>query len=254
MRLLLSLACFEPDDLTDASAHRRLDGLDALVAALSGVDDRHDADLTALSARLDALEQELAVTRAENTARGEELAAADEARAQLEDDLQVLAASQSDLMARVDAMVVDPSVAALADVVQVNDAGDVVFSGVNVYVQSGAGATHAAPNGKGNLILGYAEGAGDELRTGSHTLVAGIDLDWQSRWGIVMGRDHVLSGDGALILGGEGSTVSAAGAGSVGGHQHTVTHRNAVNVAGARTSSSVECGFRASGTNAGSGC
>lgn len=39
MLLLLSLACFEPDDLTDVSAQRRLDGLDALVAALSGVDE-----------------------------------------------------------------------------------------------------------------------------------------------------------------------------------------------------------------------
>lgn len=224
MLLLLALACFEPDDLTDASAHRRIDGLVALVAALTGVDGRHDAGLAALSARLDTLEQELAVTRAENTALAEELAAADEARA------------------------------LLADVLHVNDAGDVVFSGVNVYVQSGAGATDAEPNGKGNLILGYAEGAGGELRTGSHTLVAGIDLDWQSRWGVVMGRDHVLAGDGALLLGGEGSAVTAAGAGSIGGHQHTVTHRNAVNVAGARTSSSVECGFRASGTNAGSGC
>src|SRR5204863_296283 len=55
----------------------------------------------------------------------------------------------------------------------------VIFSGANVYVQSGSGATDGAVNGLGNLIVGYDEtadylGYGESDRSGSHNLVVGM--------------------------------------------------------------------------------
>src|SRR5687767_725294 len=52
---------------------------------------------------------------------------------------------------------------------------DVFFEGCNVHIRSGSGATNAAVNGLGNLIIGYNEDTISPFppaqRTGSHNLV-----------------------------------------------------------------------------------
>jgi hypothetical protein len=107
----------------------------------------------------------------------------------------------------------------------------VVFTGANVYVQSGSGTTDGTVNGLGNLIIGYAEdAAGDDDRTGSHNLVLGREHSWTSYGGIVAGYDNTLTGAGASVLGGEQNLASAAYATVLGGY---------INVADAEWSSIV---------------
>jgi hypothetical protein len=289
MILLALLGCFEPAPTTDDAARTRLDVVERAHAALAtSVEDlgaRIDATLTSLSGEVRALEARHEEARQADSAR-------DEALAMVAARLEALEGRHADEVAALEARIValeaenealaDEAAAARADLddlaaevadlrdappggvsadllaldaaLSVDTAGDLLLDGINLYVRSGAGATDATPNGKGNLILGYAEGTGTELRTGSHTLVAGTGLDWRGRWGLVLGVDHVLSGDGGALLGGDANTVSGTGAVAVGGHANTVTHLDAVNAAGARRSSDVDCGFRASGTSAGSGC
>ena len=116
----------------------------------------------------------------------------------------------------------------LADYLVVDTATDsVVFSGANVYVRSGGGATDAAVNGLGNLIVGYGtdEGTSDD-RTGSHNLVIGDDHAWSSYAGLVAGYANTLSGPYASVTGGWANTASGQRASVSGGgtwHQSTVS-------------------------------
>lgn len=89
---------------------------------------------------------------------------------------------------------------------------NVVFSGVNIHIQNGAGATYLA-NGLGNLIIGYDEFPGplDEQRvwrqgdrSGSHNLVLGgknrfTNLSVAS---IVTGFENIVDGPSGMMLGG----------------------------------------------------
>jgi hypothetical protein len=88
---------------------------------------------------------------------------------------------------------------------QVDGQPSVVFSGVNLYVQSGAGGTNSTPNGVGNLIVGYNERPGSGVvRTGSHNLVVGRDHSFGSYGGVVFGLGNSISGKYATVLGGNG--------------------------------------------------
>ena len=54
------------------------------------------------------------------------------------------------------------------------DGDNVVFEKCNVYIRNGSGKTDGAVNGLGNLIIGYNETTGENLkRMGSHNLVIG---------------------------------------------------------------------------------
>jgi len=82
----------------------------------------------------------------------------------------------------------------------------IIFKGVNVHVQSGAGATVDATTGLGNLIIGYnepAQGGVGLNRTGSHNLVGGQMNSFSSSGGLVFGSNNKLSGRFAAVLGGE---------------------------------------------------
>jgi len=65
---------------------------------------------------------------------------------------------------------------------------DMVISGANLYVNSGAGSTDAPVNGLGNVVIGYNElrGTGDDRR-GSHNLVVGRGNNYASFGGIAGG-------------------------------------------------------------------
>jgi hypothetical protein len=109
-------------------------------------------------------------------------------------------------------------------------ANTLVFSGMNLQLKSGAGSTAAAPNGLGNLIIGYNENPG--AQTGSHNLVLGNRQSFTSYGGIVAGQGNTLSGPFASILAGTLNQVTAPLGAVIGG---------CGNLAGAGSTSNGSC-------------
>lgn len=128
---------------------------------------------------------------------------------------------------------------------------DVVFSGCNVYVQNGAGATNTA-NGVGNLIVGYNEssatytdtagvvvdGTTSAAHSGSHNLVVGPGHTASSYGGIVAGLGNTASGKFATATGGYDNTASGTGAVVVGGEGNEVSGTFAAIISGADNTAS----------------
>ncbi len=105
------------------------------------------------------------------------------------------------------------------------------FTGVNVQVVNGLGATNGSPNddgsvdplvtrtnGLGNLIVGYQEGrpAGND-RTGSHNLVVGLGQSYSSFGGLIAGGLNTVSGPYGSVTAGTGNTASGVLASVTGG-------------------------------------
>jgi hypothetical protein len=90
----------------------------------------------------------------------------------------------------------------------------VIFSGANVHIRSGSGATDDSGTlmGLGNLIVGYNEPrnpdlvpnqiACDRAYTGSHNIVAGFGNVVQSYGGLVAGQQNCIGSAYSSILGG----------------------------------------------------
>ncbi len=123
------------------------------------------------------------------------------------------------------------------------------FTGVNVQIVNGEGQTLGAPNGLGNLVLGYNEPGTSwtHHRTGSHSLVVGPGHTWQGCANLLVGEGHavnlgydplvapadgcalvggamnVAGSDGAACLGGTGNAAWALGSVVVGGQGNGVT-------------------------------
>ena len=74
------------------------------------------------------------------------------------------------------------------------------FSGVNVQVVNGEGATQEI-NGVGNLVIGYDEHTPGDKQTGSHNLVVGEGQEFTSFGGIVGGIDNAITGREAFAVG-----------------------------------------------------
>jgi hypothetical protein len=87
---------------------------------------------------------------------------------------------------------------------------DIVFTGCNVQVVSGAGITNAATNGTGNLIVGYNENSSNYARTGSHNLVVGPNNGYSSYGGFVAGQFNQISGVAASVSGGDTNVASGS--------------------------------------------
>ena len=216
---LLTVACTPEQAPTQAPT----DDDSALTARIDALESLHAADVAALEARIAALESD-------NAALLTAAADATEAIADVEARIGALESSGGSSTA---------ALSRLSEVLAVDSGGDLFLDGVNLSIRSGAGATDATPNGKGNLILGYSESYGAESRTGSHTLIVGPYHSWTAAWGIVAGEQNGLYADGGALIGGFGNTV---------------THANAVDAGGTGVTSSYTCGFRGSGLQSGSGC
>lgn len=117
----------------------------------------------------------------------------------------------------------------LFDYVSVDTGTDsVVFTGANVYVQSGSGATDAAVNGLGNLIVGYGEdgtyfGGSASDRGGSHNLVVGGGASYTSYGGFVAGYLNTVNGSYSSVSGGAGNYASHYGTSVSGGSGNFAT-------------------------------
>jgi len=111
--------------------------------------------------------------------------------------------------------VLEEYIAALQHCLSVDmDSDAAVFSGCNVYVQSGSGSTNddedgtlggeggGALTGLGNLIVGYDEDDGASVKDGSHNLVVGSYHSYTSYGGFVVGFENTVSAPGAAVSGG----------------------------------------------------
>lgn len=97
---------------------------------------------------------------------------------------------------------------------------DVFINGANLHVTNGLGSTETT-NSLGNIIIGYNESrvteyGGADDRSGSHMLVVGIEHDYSSYGGIVVGYRNRTSGPFASVSGGYQNEASG-GASSVSG-------------------------------------
>jgi len=104
------------------------------------------------------------------------------------------------------------------------DGDNVIFEKCNVYIRNGSGQTDGTVNGLGNLIIGYNEITGENLkRTGSHNLVIGPEHAYSSFGGLVAGRENTLRAPYASITGGRLNTASGLGASVSGGSVNTAS-------------------------------
>ena len=110
------------------------------------------------------------------------------------------------------------------------------FTGVNVQIVNGLGATNGNPgvsprdvsetetNGVGNLIVGYQElRSGENDRTGSHNVVVGALHDYTGVGGMVAGMQNTQSGVYASVTGGSDNTASGNYASVNGGGSNTAS-------------------------------
>ncbi len=118
------------------------------------------------------------------------------------------------------------------------DGDTIIFSGINVQIDSGAGSTDEIVNGLGNLIVGYNElrSSGDD-RTGSHNVIIGKEHNYSSYGGLVVGRSNSTTGPYASVSGGAYSTASGRYS-SVSGGRYNVASGAAASVSGGGGSSS----------------
>jgi hypothetical protein len=112
----------------------------------------------------------------------------------------------------------------LASVTLENGGQDFVFTGVNVHVRSGSGATDGTINGLGNLIVGYdeARSSGSD-KSGSHNLVVGKYHNYTSYGGLVVGYRNTISGLYASVSGGRNNEASGYDSSVSGGYNNTAS-------------------------------
>jgi hypothetical protein len=222
-----------------AEVEARVLTLEQELAALEG-----SVDITALDAavadhdaRLASVEGAGYATEDWVTSQGygydSDVAALDTRLTTAEGDISGL---ESDLA---DGGVWDSSLEALFTYLTVDDTSDTLtFSGANLYVNNGAGAT-ASTNGYGNLVIGYNEASYGQARTGSHNLVVGPEHNWTSYGGLIAGDRNTVTGPYSSVSGGRSNTASGAYSSVSGGYSNTAS--------GSRSSVSGGYGNTASG-------
>lgn len=102
----------------------------------------------------------------------------------------------------------------------------VIFTGVNVHIRSGSGATGdgGTPLGLGNLVVGYnappVQGGGQ--RNGSHNLIGGDGNSFSSFGGLVFGSQNSTGGPYTAIVGGESNQATGFASSILGGRMNFV--------------------------------
>jgi len=121
---------------------------------------------------------------------------------------------------------------------QIGVAGpNIIFTGANIHIVSGSGATNDGgnPRGLGNLIIGYDEDTKDPVlggpplnpgdRGGSHNLVIGARHRFTQAafGGLVVGEKNSISNTAASVSGGENNAASGVHASVSGGQDNTAS-------------------------------
>jgi trimeric autotransporter adhesin len=141
----------------------------------------------------------------------------------------------------------------------------VVFSTVNLQVESGSGTT-AKVNGVGNVVIGYDESPGSQ--TGSHNLILGVGQTATSYGSIlggenntatgpfnaVLGSQNTASNTASSVSGGELNTASGAQASISGGNGNTASgNQDSVSGGDANTASGSDASVNGGAANIAAG-
>jgi len=132
------------------------------------------------------------------------------------------------------ALLLGPYVSVTSDALNGVRGPHILFTGANVHIRSGSGATDdnvpsgGALTGLGNLIIGYDEpvsagGEGPQPRTGSHNLIVGAEHTCQSFGGFVAGWRNLILAPWASVSGGAGNDASGEYASVSGGLVNTAS-------------------------------
>jgi hypothetical protein len=127
---------------------------------------------------------------------------------------------------------------------------EVVITGANLRIVNGLGST-TTTNGLGNLIVGYNEPREFEpdVRTGSHNIVVGINDNFSSFGGLVVGFENEISGVFASVSGGRQNTASNTSS-SVSGGLHNTASGHFASVSGGSDNTASGDGTTVSGGQA----
>jgi hypothetical protein len=149
-----------------------------------------------------------------------------------------------DLKEQVDTL--KKSVAALTSLLRgvTREGRTLLFTGLNLQIVNNTKSTDGAPNGLGNLILGYnaprtsgvVTTAAD--RAGSHALVIGDQHHWSSYGHIIAGFRNTVSSPSASVTGGRDNTAQGAWASVSGGRENRAAG-DASSVSGGRDNRAV---------------
>jgi hypothetical protein len=113
---------------------------------------------------------------------------------------------------------------------------EIHLHGANLHIENGSGHTDQTPtNGLGNMIIGYNEernvndpdlitaGRAFNVRSGSHNLVVGKELNYSSYGGLVVGLQNTISGRFASVSGGQASEARGSASSVSGGSENKAT-------------------------------
>ena len=170
---------------------------------------------------------------------------------------------EKDLAQRVAAL--EAKLGHLTSVIDDDGCPEVVITGANLRVVNGLGATNCltaqgfpipdCPNGLGNLIVGYNEprndlfGEGPTIRTGSHNVVVSPRHNFSRFGGLVVGLLNEISGDFAVVSGGDRSLASGVSATVSGGRSNTASGNFAVVSGGSANVASGDLASITAGSN-----
>lgn len=122
-----------------------------------------------------------------------------------------------------------------------SNATDFYFTGCNVHILNGAGATGTL-NSSGNLIIGYNKNQVSK-RSGSHNLIIGDLHEYTSYGGIVTGTENTIAAPNSVVMSSTDSSVTGPGGAAVIGADRGITEGNAVLLGGSQNYASVNAGF-----------
>jgi uncharacterized coiled-coil protein SlyX len=127
------------------------------------------------------------------------------------------------------ALALGPYVSVTTDALNGVRGPHIIFTGANLDIRSGSGATDdnaltgGALSGLGNLIIGYDEPVTDGLpqpRTGSHCLIVGAEHTFQSYGGFVAGWRNNILAPWTSVSGGLGNSASGTCSSASGGQSN----------------------------------
>lgn len=207
-----------------------------------------------MEARVNALQADVARTRAELDSLCELAGAASHAVCRRIGALETRTASTAAEVAAIDPELqllttrLEATETALSPVSYDARTGAWALTGVNLHVRNATGSTDGDGDGTGNIVVGWNEIGEDDTRNGSHNVIVGSGHAWEAHSGIVSGTDHLLASVGGAALGGEGNTVTAEGGVAVGGQDNVAAGLLAVTVGGADNVAEGELALTAGGS------
>ena len=137
----------------------------------------------------------------------------------------------------------------LAAVTLENNGHTVRFTGVNVQIVSGSGATDGLVNGTGNLIIGYDESFPNiipDTKSGSHNLVVGQGHTYASYGGLIAGFNNYVTGHNATVSGGQANLATGDYSSVCGGHANIASATDS-SVSGGNSNEAGDFGASVSG-------